>query len=111
MLLLKQRLKLLEDFQKQEIQENLEKIKNIQADIEKLMEQEDPKWKQRAKQNWFQNRDRNTKLFHAYVRTKHEDINSAFVDLHKNLQPRSLNEWKHACDVPHRLGMEICLYV
>jgi len=38
MLLLKRRLKLLEDFQKQEIQENLEKIKNIQADIEKLFE-------------------------------------------------------------------------
>jgi hypothetical protein len=31
------------------------------------MEQEDIKWKQRAKQNWYKNGDRNTPFFHAWV--------------------------------------------
>jgi hypothetical protein len=31
------------------------------------MEQEDIKWKQRAKQNWYRNGDRNTPFFHAWA--------------------------------------------
>lgn len=39
--------------------ENIE-IKNLKADIEFILEQEDTQWKQRAKQNRYQYGDRNT---------------------------------------------------
>jgi hypothetical protein len=38
------------------------------------MEQEDVKWKQRAKQNWYKNGDRNTPFFHAWA-DHHRRIN------------------------------------
>jgi hypothetical protein len=44
-----------------------EAIKKLQDEIEILMKQEDLRWKQRAKQNWYQNGDRNTQFFHAWA--------------------------------------------
>lgn len=42
--------------------DNME-IKNLQRKIDLILEREDIKWKQRAKQNWFQNGGRNTQFF------------------------------------------------
>ncbi|KAG6687673.1 hypothetical protein I3842_11G085000, partial [Carya illinoinensis] len=39
-------------------------IHQIQAEIDKLLEDEELKWRQRAKQRWLQEGDRNTKYFH-----------------------------------------------
>lgn len=44
-----------------------EAIKKLQGEIEFLMEREDLRWKQRSKQNWYQNGDRNTPFFHAWA--------------------------------------------
>jgi hypothetical protein len=40
-------------------------IKHLQDELHVLMEQDDLKWKQRAKENWLKHGDRNTKYFHA----------------------------------------------
>lgn len=83
---------------------NLEEIKQVQDEIEDLLEMEDIRWKQRAKRNWFQYEDRNTKFFHAWANqrrrqnhiseiqyeevarwTKHEDIGGAFTMFFQNL--------------------------
>ncbi|KAF5452149.1 hypothetical protein F2P56_027179, partial [Juglans regia] len=43
---------------------NIEEIKGLQREIGEMLEIEDLKWKQRAKLNWYQLGDRNTKFFH-----------------------------------------------
>lgn len=42
-------------------------IRQLQEEIDFLLEHDDTRWKQRAKQNWYQNGDKNTPFFHAWV--------------------------------------------
>jgi hypothetical protein len=44
---------------------DVEKEIQVKADIHSFLEQEEVKWKQRAKENWMKFGDRNTKFFHA----------------------------------------------
>lgn len=55
----------LKELQNQEAPTNMEEIKSLQKELNILLEQEDIRWKQRAKQAWYKNGDRNTKFFHA----------------------------------------------
>jgi hypothetical protein len=45
---------------------NLAAIQRLQKEIDFILEQEDIKWKQRAKQNWYQKGD-HTHFFHAWM--------------------------------------------
>jgi hypothetical protein len=101
---LKEKTKRLEELQQEEGAENWEEVLQIQDEIDAILEREDTKWKQRSKQNWYQNGDRNTSFFHAWVDhrrrinqirkiedeeghewKKIEDISKAFIDFYKNL--------------------------
>jgi hypothetical protein len=57
----------LEKLQQEEGAGNWEEILKIQDEIDAIIEKEDTKWKQRSKQNWYQNGDRNTTFFHAWA--------------------------------------------
>jgi wobble nucleotide-excising tRNase len=46
---------------------NQEEEKALREEINGLLEQEELKWKQRAKEEWLKSRNRNTKYFHAYA--------------------------------------------
>jgi hypothetical protein len=65
--ILKEKTKELEILQLNEGPEHWGDISRIKAEIESIMELEDVKWKQRAKQNWYKNGDRNTPFFHAWA--------------------------------------------
>lgn len=55
----------LKTIQMQDTAHSLEDEVHIKEEVHALMEQEDLKWKQRAKENWFKHGDCNTKYFHA----------------------------------------------
>ena len=63
--IIKKKTEELEALQLVEGPEHWGEISRLKAEIEFIMEQEDTKWKQRAKQNWYKNGDRNTPFFHA----------------------------------------------
>jgi hypothetical protein len=56
-------MKQLEILQRNETVMDGQEIKELQQEIDFLLEQEDIRWKQRAKQNWYRNGDRNTPFF------------------------------------------------
>ncbi|XP_042980012.1 uncharacterized protein LOC122310200 [Carya illinoinensis] len=80
------------------------KIQQAQAEIDKLLEIEEIKWRQRAKQRWLQEGDRNTKYFHqcashrrlintikkvanekGVTANNQEEVSLAFQDFYRNL--------------------------
>jgi hypothetical protein len=54
---LKKKTKRLEELQRDEIIEDREEIIRLKKEIDYIMEQDDYKWKQRAKQHWFKEGD------------------------------------------------------
>lgn len=57
----------LERLQRWEHAGNGDQIEQLQSEINDLLEMEDIKWKQRAKQNWLRNGNRNTKFYHPWA--------------------------------------------
>lgn len=57
----------LEALQREQKAEDREAIRCLQGELNHLLEMEDIRWRQRAKRNWFQRGDQNTKFFHAWA--------------------------------------------
>lgn len=57
----------LKELQDHEETSNVDEIRSIQLEINTLLEQEDIRWKQRAKRTWYRCGDKNTKFFHTYA--------------------------------------------
>jgi hypothetical protein len=97
---LKRKRKHLAELQAVSSVDNDETIKQLQADINFIMEQEDIRWKQRAKQNWYQSGDQNTPFFHAWANHRRR-INQ--IRVIKDAEGR---EWKK----PEDIGMVFCKF-
>jgi hypothetical protein len=81
------------------------------------LEQEDIKWKQRAKQNWYQNGDQNTPFFHAWADHRRR------VNQIRKINDESGRELKHIKEISKAfvgfyqrlftsetsIGMDLCL--
>jgi hypothetical protein len=50
-------------------------IRLLQSEISEILEREDMRWKQRAKQNWYAHGDINTQFFHSWA-NQHRKTNS-----------------------------------
>jgi ribonuclease HI len=102
--LIKDKTKALVDLQELDGPEHNDTVKALQQEINTLLEFEDTRWKQRAKQSWYRDGDRNTPFFHAWAShrrrvntikrivdgggrdlTKVEDISAAFVSYYTGL--------------------------
>lgn len=94
----------LEILQQNEGPHNREEIHRLQGEINEILEMEDVKWRQRAKQNWYKWGDRNTPYFHAWAsqrrrtnrmeiffdlsgceHVEQEEVCKAFFDFYSNL--------------------------
>ena len=47
--------------------EHVDLMLRLQNEIEQSLEEEDLKWKQRAKQHWLKMGDQNTKFYHQHA--------------------------------------------
>jgi hypothetical protein len=63
--LIKDRTKALTELQGLDGPKHNEAIKALQQEIDTLLSFEDTRWKQRVKQSWYRDGDRNTPFFHA----------------------------------------------
>jgi ribonuclease HI len=91
--LLKKKTKELELLQQNEGPGTVEAIKKLKDEIEYILEQEDVRWKQRGKQNWYKNGYRNTPFFHAWA-THRRKINSI-----KRIEDEEGRVWKKTKEI------------
>jgi hypothetical protein len=102
--LLKKKKEQLLELQNRSNSGSLEEIKTIQTEINDILEHEDMRWKQRAKQHWYLAGDKNTQFFHSWVNQRRKqntihnvtddegkvwrrrkEVSKIFVDFYSNL--------------------------
>lgn len=69
---------------------SIETIKKLDQDINALLEQEDLKWRQRAKKTWYQLGDKNTKYF--YLCATQRQKSNIIVEV-TNDQGQPISKW------------------
>lgn len=123
---IKEKSDLLKQLQDAESRYNVEDVKKIQRELGVLLQNEDLKWKQRAKRNWYAMGDRNPKFFHAcasqrrrknvikkvmdeqnQVFNNQEDIEGAFNNLFTSTRPSPKDIAKCVQQVEARVTSEM----
>jgi len=80
-------MKRLEMLQQQESPGRIASIKEVQGELNKLLDMEDIRWRQRAKRSWFKEGDRNTQFFHAWANHRRRaNFIGATVDMEGNIR-------------------------
>jgi hypothetical protein len=106
----------LENLQCMEGNVDLKAEKELKDEIHGLLDQEESKWKQRAKEDWLRHGDRNTKYFHACANqrkrrntigsirdvegqeyTTPEGIETAFINYYKQLFSTEIQPQAESC--------------
>jgi hypothetical protein len=93
--LIKQKMRELGLLQRSESPKNSEDIKILKGEVEKLLKQEDLRWKQRAKQNWYKNGDQNTQYFHAWANQQRR------INRIQKVHDTAGREWQQQNDIPN----------
>jgi hypothetical protein len=69
--------------QMQEDNFDINKENQIKDELQNILQHEDLKWRQRAKETWLQSGDKNTKYFHASASQKHRrNVVERIIDQH-----------------------------
>jgi hypothetical protein len=80
----------LDDLQQNELLGRVAHIREVQGELNKLLEMEDIKWRQRAKRSWFKDGDRNTQFFHAWANHwRRSNFIGATIDMEGQLRKGS----------------------
>ena len=74
--------------QKEDNSVNMHVEKELKEELYGMLEQKELKWRQRAKENWLRDGDRNTKYFHACASQRHR----------KNRVERIVDRLGRTCD-------------
>jgi hypothetical protein len=85
---LKEKTVQLESLQRHENEANLGAIKTLKKEIEIILEHEDMRWKQHAKQSWYKKGDQNTPFFHAWANHRRR------VNRMVKIEDEAEREWK-----------------
>jgi hypothetical protein len=79
--------------QSNECPDVVHQIKALQREIDDLMEFEDMKWKQRAKQHWLRYGDRNTAFYHSWVQHRRK------INRIRNVTDEQGRTWRKIKDI------------
>lgn len=77
---IKDKYALLTELQRDERNHKSENIKKLQVEIGIMLENDNLKWRQRAKTNWYKLGDRNTKFFYCATQRRRRNLISKVRD-------------------------------
>jgi hypothetical protein len=92
-------------------------IREVQRDVNNALEQDDLKWRLRAKEHWLKSGDKNTKFFHACATQKKRrntitsicDVNGAVCTTNEGIEEAFVSYFTHLFASSAPTGVEECL--
>jgi hypothetical protein len=115
--MLKKKKKQLLELQNRSNSGSLKEIKSIQAEINEILEREDMRWKQWAKQHWYLAGDKNTQFFHSWANQRRKlnsihsvtDVEGRVWRRKKEVSKIFVDFYSHLFSSQCPVGIEECL--